>query len=73
MINAFVKKNPVYNKLNIKKLKLFLIKRNLALSDFAVKYSLKNYVNRKNVQKPVIDLEFDVQLKRAIKHLREKS
>ena len=73
LLSSFVKENPGYNKANVKKFKKFLIKSNLPLSDFAVKYSLKDYVNRKNINKPVIDLEFDVQLKRAIKHLQNKS
>ena len=70
ILNEFVKKNPGYTQSNISKFRNMLKKRGLALNDFAARSTLKQYINRNKPKTDLIDLEFDVQLKKAIAHFK---
>ncbi len=70
IISKFVKLNSKYNTTNIKKFRNMLKKRGLALTDFAARSSIKEFINRNKPKINLIDLEFDVQLKKAIAHLK---
>ena len=59
------KKYKRYNSESVKAYKRLLKKQNLELSDFAARFTLKRHLNR-NKATPLFDLEFDVQLKKAI-------
>lgn len=71
IIQNFAKKNPLYNAANISKFKTLVEGKGYPLTDFALKRSLKEETER-NHKRPIIDLEFDTQLKRAIAELKKK-
>ena len=71
LVEKFVKKNPNYNKRNIKKFKRLLKKQGMNLSDFAARQTLKQVINKEKPKKDIIDLEFDVQLQKAISLLKK--
>lgn len=54
----------------VKKFQKLLAGKGLTLSDFAAKRTLKDELTKKE-SRPVIDLEFDVQLQRAIAELKK--
>ena len=61
----------VYNKKSIQKFSQFLKEQNIVLSDYSMKFLLKSELN-KNKTRPKYDLEFDVQLQKAIDYLSKK-
>ncbi|MFO1471992.1 MAG: hypothetical protein U1F27_13270 [Turneriella sp.] len=65
-----MKDNPTYNAETVKKFQKLLSGKGLTLSDFAAKRTLKDELTKKEAR-PVIDLEFDVQLQRAIAELKK--
>ncbi len=70
ILKKFVKNHPKYSKSNINKFRAMLNKIGLSLTDFAARSSIKRYINRNQPKLNLIDLEFDVQLKKAIAHLK---
>ena len=70
ILKKFVKSHSKYNKSNIKKFRAMLKKMGLSLTDFAARSSMKRYINRNKSKPDLIDLEFDVQLKKAISYLK---
>ncbi|HRP70753.1 MAG TPA: S41 family peptidase, partial [Turneriella sp.] len=68
ILKDFVKEHKHYNADTVKKFQKMLEARGLTLSDFAAKRTLKDEL-MKDEPKQLIDLEFDVQLKRAIQEL----
>ncbi len=71
ILQNFVKTHKEYNEKNIQLYKVEIEKANLPLSDFALKQSLRQETYNGD-KRPVIDLEFDVQLQKAIEHLKKK-
>ncbi len=65
LLTEIGKKYKRYNSESVKAYKRLLKKQNLELSDFAARFTLKRHLNR-NKATPLFDLEFDVQLKKAI-------
>lgn len=65
LLKDFVAKNPGYNDSTVSKFKAYLKQNNLVLSDIALRriLSMENWENGK---RPVVELEFDPQLRRAI-------
>lgn len=70
ILQEFVKENKVYNAETVRKFQRLVASKGLALSDFAAKRTLKEELT-KNENRPVFDLEFDVQLQRAIEELKK--
>jgi carboxyl-terminal processing protease len=70
ILQDFVKENKTYSAETAKKFQKLVASKGLALSDYAAKRSLKDELT-KNDTRPVMDLEFDVQLQRAIEELRK--
>ncbi|MBV6494356.1 MAG: hypothetical protein LDLANPLL_02388 [Turneriella sp.] len=68
ILSNFVKEHKHYNAETVKKFQKMLEDRGLTLSDFAAKKTLKDEYT-KNSPRPILDMEFDVQLQRAIKEL----
>lgn len=68
ILQEFVKENKTYNAETVKKFQKLVSSKGLTLSDFAAKRALKDELTKKETR-PVIDLEFDVQLQRAIAEL----
>lgn len=68
ILQNFVKENNVYNEETVKKFQRMLAARGLELSDYAARRALKEELT-KNSMRPVVDLELDVQLQRAIAEL----
>lgn len=68
IVQEFTKENKTYNAETVKKFQKLLAARGLTLSDFAAKRALKDELT-KNDTRPVMDLEFDVQLQKAIAEL----
>ena len=67
IIDDFVKKHSIYNKVNITKFNKILKEKKLPLSDYASKFLLKRKIIEKSGKKgPVFDLELDVQLKKQL-------
>ncbi len=70
ILQNFVKEHRTYNDETVKSFQKLLAARGLALSDYAAKRTLKDELV-KTTPRPIIDLEFDVQLKRAIQELKK--
>jgi carboxyl-terminal processing protease len=70
ILQDFVKENKVYNAETVRKFQKLVAAKGLALSDYAAKRALKDELT-KNEIRPVIDLELDVQLQRAIEELKK--
>ena len=68
LVKTFTKKNKEYNNATVKKFKELLKTKDLKLSDFAVRMLLKQTINEYKPRE-LYDLEFDVQLKKAIEIL----
>ena len=68
LLDNFVKDSTKYDIATIQKFNALLRKNNIELSDFATKFILKQKV-QSGRKKPIYDLEFDTQLKAAIKKL----
>ena len=66
----FVQANRVYNKENKKKFLQFLRSKNLNISEKSANYILKREINKYTKRQPY-DLEFDVQLSRAIEIIKK--
>ena len=71
ILSDFVKKNKKYNSTTIQKFEAELKKANIELSPLTTKFILKQEVYRIK-PKPVYDLEFDNQLKKAIEVIKTK-
>lgn len=71
IVQDFVKQNPQYNAETIQKFKKLIESKGLGLTDYALKRTLKEEYD-KNKMRPLIDLEFDVQLQRAIQEMKKK-
>ena len=69
IIQNFAKENPQYNIETVKKFQKLLAARGLSLTDYAAKRSLKDEILKKDIKQGV-DLEFDVQLQRALTELK---
>jgi carboxyl-terminal processing protease len=70
ILQDFVKENKVYNADTVRKFQKMVAAKGLALTDYAAKRALKDELT-KNENRPVFDLEFDVQLQRAIAELKK--
>ncbi|MES0491287.1 MAG: S41 family peptidase [Leptospirales bacterium] len=67
LVDKFIVDHKEYNKANIALFKKYLEDKKLPLSDFALQFTLKQATF--SGPRPIYDLEFDVQLKKAIKLL----
>jgi carboxyl-terminal processing protease len=70
ILQDFVKENKVYSLESVKKFQKLLASKGLALSDYAAQRTLKDELT-KGEPRPTIDLEFDVQLQRAIDEMKK--
>lgn len=68
ILQDFVKENKTYSIEAARKFQKLVAARGLALTDYASKRALKDELT-KSENRPVFDLEFDVQLQRAIAEL----
>ncbi len=71
IVQDFVKQNPNYNNETVAKFRKQIEAKGLGLTDFAARRTLREEYD-KNKVRPVVDLEFDVQLKRAIEEIKKK-
>ena len=70
ILQDFVKENKVYNAETVRKFQKMVAAKGLTLTDYAAKRALKDELT-KSENRPVFDLEFDVQLQRAITELKK--
>jgi carboxyl-terminal processing protease len=70
ILQDFVKENKVYNIDTVRKFQKLVAAKGLTLTDYAAKRALKDELT-KSENRPVFDLEFDVQLQRAIAELKK--
>lgn len=70
-LDEFTKTHAEYNEQSIAAFKKAIQAKNIVLSDFAARYALRHHLDR-NHKAPLIDLEFDVQLKKAIEVLESE-
>ncbi|MCS6984823.1 MAG: S41 family peptidase [Leptospiraceae bacterium] len=71
IVQDFVKQHPLYNNESIAKFKKLIESKGLGLSDYALRRTLREEYD-KNKMRPVVDLEFDVQLQRAISEMKKR-
>jgi len=72
IVQNFVKTHPQYSKENKREFLALLNEKNLTISEKTALYMLKSEVN-KYTKRTLYDLEFDIQLNRAIKLLQKGS
>ncbi len=70
ILQDFIKENKVYNPDAVKKFQKLLASKGLSLTDYAAKRTLKDELTKGDVRQ-TIDLEFDVQLQRAIDEMKK--
>lgn len=71
ILDSFTKRYPEYNTSSVAAFKKLLQDQKYQLSDFAARYALRHHYDR--VRKaPLIDWEFDVQMKKAVKVLAQQ-
>ena len=70
ILQDFVKENNAYTPESVKKFQKLVAAKGLTLSDYAAKRTLKDEMTKGDVR-PTIDLEFDVQLQRAIAEMKK--
>ncbi|MFZ5627904.1 MAG: S41 family peptidase [Spirochaetota bacterium] len=70
ILQDFVKENKVYSIETVRKFQKMVAAKGLTLTDYAAKRALKDELT-KSENRPIFDLEFDVQLQRAISELKK--
>lgn len=70
-LDEFAKRYNQYSDESVAQFKKELKAKNIVLSDYASRYALRHHYD-KNQKTPLIDLEFDVQLKKAIEVLSKE-
>jgi carboxyl-terminal processing protease len=71
ILQEFIKTHKEYVPDTVKTFQKLLASKGLTLSDYAAKRALKDELT-KSAPRPIMDLEFDVQLQRAIAELKKK-